>query len=200
MLVERLPALRAAGEDQVVDELFRMIRRLPSESACTLIEQLVSSGDSGVARRSALILGQLRGRRAKEALLDLLETGGVDTRPLAIGALARTDDASLAPRLLEKALESGGAELDSVELGRLLPAIGRLGGDRVLPTLKRELETQSRGWVTTPEKRRRLRAFVRGIRAVGSPAARGCLVELAEGGSRQLRGLCREGLTHGAAR
>lgn len=197
LLLEQLPTLRAAGTNQVVDELFRMIRLLPSESACTLIERLVTSGDTALARRSTLILGQLRGQRAKEALLHLLETGGADTRSLAIGALARTDDPSLAPRLLEKALESGESQLDSTEIGRLLPAIGRFGGDLVLPALKVELETQSRGWVASRERRRLVRALVRGISAVGSSAARGCLEELAGSGSRLLRGVCREELSGG---
>lgn len=196
-LMNRLPALRAAGEDHVIDELLHMVHDLPEDSAFPLVERLLSSGDSEVARRAALVLGHLKGERFERLFLDLLEEGSQEMRPLAIGALAHSGNRALAPRLLKKALEPTALKPDSEEIRRQLAAIGRLGGDSILPAFDELLQARSQGWFVTRERRELVRALVRGVRAIGSTASGAYLEKLGAEGNRLLRRICREELAGG---
>ncbi|MCP4200893.1 MAG: hypothetical protein GY769_03060 [bacterium] len=194
-LMNRLPALRAGGEGEVIDELLHMVHHLPQDSAFPLVERLLSSGDSELARRGALILGHFRGEKVELLLLKLFERGAPETKSLAISGLARSGNRALAPRLLKQVMEPGNLKLDWEEIRRELAAIGRLGGDSILPDFDKLLQARSRVWFPTREKKELVRALVHGVSAVGSASSQAYLEQQAASGNRMLKGICREELT-----
>lgn len=194
LIIDGLQAPGSSLDGAVIEELFYMLRHLPRGEASAMVERLLKLGNTELTRRGTLILGQIGGPTVERMLLDLLDSSDPQTSSLAISALARGGNPSIAPRLLRKALDLASRGLDEEEVRRQLRAIGRLGGDLVLPAFVEALVEKSRGWLPSRQRRPLVRALVHGVRAVESSASHSCLEELAVGRNRLLRSICREEL------
>ncbi|MFQ5527652.1 MAG: hypothetical protein ACE5GX_15500 [Thermoanaerobaculia bacterium] len=197
MLMDRLPALLAAGESPVVEELLYMVRQLPPDAARPLVERLLRSGWLELTRRGVLMLGRYRGEWVERLLFDLLDSDDSEISSLALGGLVHTGNAELAPRLLQRALTVEHRAMDPEERKRTVVAVGRLGRDSILPALERLVEAHGDVRFPRREEKEVLQAVVHGVRAVGSSASRAYLEKLAGGRSRFLRDACREALAAG---
>ncbi len=196
---KHLSAVAPPLERDLVDEVLFIIRQVPGDAGLPILARLLHEPEPEVVYASALVLRSFAGARAGRLWSNLLTVSDRALRRLAVTALTRSGDAEYARPLLE-CLASSELDHDVEEMATLAVAVGTLGGDATIGWFVELGGLARRRWWLTQGQRDLRRAAIRGIAAVGSPAAAETLEQLAATADRFTRERCREELGVFAAR